>query len=163
MDLNLSTIIIGLICIAVCVVPLILIGRGRKNKEQNKLHALTKIANQHEGRITSHAFSGDFGIAIDDKKGLVFFHKEENGQTTEEGIDLNYIEDCKLSKTTLSDAKNKEHIEQIYLCFFPQSENDKKIKWELFNRETNRQLTDELQIGEEWSKLINQQIYVKEW
>ncbi|WP_341225588.1 hypothetical protein [uncultured Arcticibacterium sp.] len=167
MDLDLGTIIVGIICTAICVVPFLLMGKSRKKKDQQKLQSLTSTANTHEGRITSYEFCGNFAIAIDNKKGLVFFHKEINGETVlEAGIDLNHIQECRLQSTSISVTKNKENykmIERLELCFTPLSKGEKEMKWELFSRENNRQLSGELQAGEKWSKLINQQIHVKVW
>lgn len=167
MDLDLGTIIVGIICTAICVALFLLMGKSRKKKEQQKLQSLIHTANIHEGRITLHEFCGNFALAIDNNKGLVFFHKELNGKTVEEtGVDLNHIQECKLNTIHASVIKNKEtvkFIERLELCFIPMGKKDKEVKWELYSRRNNRQLSGELQTGEKWSKLINEQIHVKVW
>jgi hypothetical protein len=164
MDLNIGTIMVGIFCVALCVIPFLLLGRSHKKNEHLKLKSFITAANLHDAQITSHQFCGKVGIAIDDKKGFVFFNKELKDQSLEETIDLDQIQECKLNIASVTVKRNNENdkiIERLELCFVPHSKNDKEVKWEIFNRETNLSLSGELQFGEKWSKLINEQIHVK--
>jgi hypothetical protein len=113
---------------------------------------------------TSHQFCGKVVMAIGDKKGFVFFNKQLKDQSLEDTIDLDQIQECKLNITSVTVKRNNENdkiIERLELCFVPHSKNDKEVKWEIFNRETNLSLSGELQFGEKWSTLVNEQIHVK--
>jgi hypothetical protein len=164
MDLNLGTIIVGIICTLICVIPFILMGRSKKKKEHEQLLLLTNIANQHGGSITQHEFCGNFGIAIDENKGFVYFNKNVKGAITEGFVDLNQITACKVNNISISFTENKEtyhKINRLDLCFIPDNHTSKEIRWEFFSLENNLQPYGEFQAAERWSKLINKQIQVK--
>ncbi|SOE20005.1 hypothetical protein SAMN06298216_0505 [Spirosomataceae bacterium TFI 002] len=164
--MDFDNIIVGIICTVICIVPFILLVRNRKKKEQQQFQSLVDLAESHGGRITNHEFSGNSGIAIDDKKGFVFFQKEINGETKGVFIDLIEIEECKLIDTRVSEMKNNENdvvIDRLEICFVPLSKSEKVVKLEIFNRDTNSQLYGELKFAEKWSRLINEQIQLKVW
>ncbi len=166
MDLDIGTILLGILCAAICIVPFVLMGRSRRQREQQKLNWLENIAKKHNSRITHHEFCGNLGIALDDKRSLAFFIKEIDGEIFEDYIDLNQMKECRVIRTNISVPKNKENyplIERLDLCFVPLDSKAKEIKWEFFSREHNLQFYGELQVIEKWDKLLNEQIGFKVW
>jgi hypothetical protein len=163
MDIDLGTIIIGIICTAICVIPFIIMGINRKKKEQEKLQILQKIASQHNGQVNNHEFCGNFGIALDSLEGFAYFYSESQGVLTKEAIDLSQIKECSVLNTSISISKNNETqkvIEKLELCFKSANQSKGDVKWELYNRQNKPQLYGEFQAAEKWSKLINEQLAV---
>ncbi len=146
------------ILLGVCVVPFIVMGQNRKNKGNKKLKYLTNLATQQDCHITKHEFCGDFVIGIDEAKKNVFFYKQWKDTAVENKINLAEIEICKVKNTVRLVSANKGSqniLDRIELSLIPADKSKKEILLEFFNIDHSVQLSDELQMADQWSKLIN--------
>lgn len=156
--MDLGNITLAAIAIAICVVPFVLLGRSRKKKQKRTLQSLINLANQENCNISKHEICSDFIIGIDETKRVVFFFKKLEDKVVEQFINLAEIQNCKIKKTTRTVAYKNESqnvIDKLELLFIPFDKNKKEISLEFYDTETNLQLSDELQLVEQWTNLIN--------
>ncbi|HET6245272.1 MAG: hypothetical protein H0V01_02025 [Bacteroidetes bacterium] len=138
--MDLGSAIIGAILIAICIVPFILMSRGRKKREKQILQSLTDIAVQHNCQISQHEFCGDFVIGIDEAKNFVFFHKQRKDRVIEQFIDLAKIQNCKVinsNQTITNKDGNYKVIDKLELSFIPIAKEKTEITLEFFNSDVS--------------------------
>lgn len=156
--MELVSTIIGVIIIAICFLPILIMNRNRKNKEKEKIQSLKMFAKQHNCNIMIHEVCGDFAIGIDPTNKFVFFLKQLESLPVKQVINLKNIQRCKERTSTRSiESKNGGYsiIEKIELCFIHIEKSKKEITFDFFNSENSSQLVGELQSVEKWSKIIN--------
>ena len=159
MDFKLA--ILGAILIAICVIPVILIIRSSKKVERNLLQSLKRIAKQNNSHINLYDICGDAIIGIDENKNQIFFYKKTNETSNENVIELSKFQSCNISKTNRTLKKNSGNlteIEKLELNFVPKSDDVNKISLEFFNVYESNQLSNEIQLIEKWSNLINNKL-----
>lgn len=159
--MDLGSTLVGLIIIALCVIPFILLSRGSKRKNKQMLLELESIAKEQSCIINKHEFCGDFVIAIDEAKKHLFFYKENNQHQSKLFVDLAHIKSCRINKVDKR-IQNMDGaytiIDKLSLCFKPRANNQKEIQLELYNSDVNLQLSGELQLIEAWQQLINSRL-----
>lgn len=159
MDLGIT--IIGAILIAICIVPIILMGRNRKKTEKKAFQSLINIANQQSCIISKHEICGDFVLGIDENRNFVFFFKQKKEEAISKFVDLSEVHICQAVKKTRNvkiDKENHSIIERVDLSFILTNKNKGEIKFELYDEEINTQLSGELQFVEKWAKQINDRL-----
>lgn len=158
MEIDLGTIIIGIVFILICITPLIIMHINKIRKNNKMLHLLAENAEKNNCKISQYEFYGDFVLGKDNEKDFVFFLKQNSSETTFQSVDLNEIQACKVAEKARSVKNNKDStsiIEKLELCFIPKNKDKGETKFELFNELNNVQLTGELQLADKWSKQIN--------
>lgn len=159
MDLGVT--IIGAILIAICIVPIILMGRNRKKTEKKAFQSLINIANQQSCIINKHEICGDFVLGIDENRNFVFFFKQKKEEAISKFVDLSEVHICQAVKKTRNvkiDKENHSIIERVDLSFILTNKNKGEVKFELYDEEINTQLSGELQFVEKWAKQINDRL-----
>ncbi len=159
MDIKLA--ILGAILIAMCIIPIILIIRSGKKVERHLIQSLKKIANQYGCKISLHETFGEQIIGIDEIKKYVFFYKKSNDNITSQVIELSNYQSCKVIKTKRALKGNNGNfsgIEKLELFFEPMSKEMNSISLEFSNVNDSNLLTDEIQLVEKWSNLINEKL-----
>jgi hypothetical protein len=86
--MDLGTLIVGLLSLAVCILPFAIINNNRKKGEKQILQSLSNIAIQHHCQITKHEICGEFGIGIDESKNFIMFFDKRKNKLIEQIIDL---------------------------------------------------------------------------
>jgi len=161
MDSN--SLIIGLILLAMCILPLYFFNLSRKRKQHRIMESLNNIAGSHNCRISHFDVCGELVIGWDEERKFVFYHRKSNDITSELYMDLAAVKGCKVIHSTrtvkLKDG-NQKITERVELNF-SQLNNGDEVKWEFFNEEFNTQLNGELQLAEKWSKMINNKLKVR--
>lgn len=161
--MDLGSIIIGAILIAVCTVPLVIMNRNGKKRERQALKSLTNIANQQNCSISKYEACGDFVIGMDEIKNFVFFYKQKNEETISHCVDLSEIHICravKTRRTVKSKGGSEDIIERIKLSLIPKNKEKAEVKFELYGDE-DTQLNGELQLVDRWAKQINEHLKSK--
>lgn len=159
--MDISSIIITAIFIAVCTIPFVLIGRKNKKRKKEKLQSLINIANKQNATISKSEVLSDYVIGMDEVKKQVFFFKKMKDSVIEDYINLAEIKTSKVKNTGRAIAYNNSNqsiIEKLELVFIPLDKNRKEIAWEFFNSDDSSQLGGELQSAEEWSNRINESL-----
>lgn len=158
MDSN--SLIIGLILLAMSVLPIYFFNLSRKRKQQKVLQSLNNIAGVHNCRISAYDICGDLVIGWDETNKFVFYLRKANEITSELYVDLATVKGCKVintARTIKHKDGNQKVTEKVELSFTPLNAGN-EVKWEFYNEEVNTQLNTELQLAEKWSKLINNQL-----
>ena len=156
--MDLVSAIIGAILLSIFIVPLVILNYNRVRKENIKLQSLNEFALHHNGKISQHEFCGDFVIGFDENRKYVFFFKQKNEAVISQFVDLSEILNCQvIKKTRTIETKNENLVimERIELSFVPTNKSNEETRFELYDDETNMQLSGELQLVDKWSKQIN--------
>lgn len=153
-----GTIIVSIVIIAICILPFVFIGRGRKKREKAQYKSLVDFATTLGGNITAHEFIGDAILGLDETGMSVFFGKSK--LQPEDYIHLNLAEysHCKVNTVSHS-SKTREGqttvIEKIELNFIPLLKQQPVASLEMYNTEESSFLSNELLLSESWGTRIN--------
>jgi hypothetical protein len=153
-----KTAIIGLIVILACISPIIIMVRVRAQKTKKMLQSLQKFAQEQGCKISQHEFFSDFVLGIDEVKKFVFFHKYGKENSISQYVDLANIQTCKVVKQSRNVKVGNESasmISRLELSFVPIGKSQDEQSFLLFDLETNKQLSGELQFSEKWAQVIN--------
>lgn len=160
--MDLGTIIVTLVFIAIVTVPFILTGYSKKRKKKNLFCRLTEMAENEDCIISYHEFCGDFVIGLDEVAGRLFFFKKSENHKIVQSVNLREFKSCRLvnSNRTVGDKKtNYSVIDKLELCFYPNDKSKPDILVELYNDEYDSlTLSGELQLAEKWEKLLNERM-----
>lgn len=157
--MDLGSTIVGLIIIALGVLPFIILSRGEKKKEKQLLQSISKIAATQNCTISQHDFCSNFVIGLDEAKKHVFLYKESNQEKEEIFVDLAQVKACKLIKEDRRiNNKNESYsiIDKLYLSF--KTFENKEIRMEFYSSDVNLQLSGELQMIEKWQQIIKSKL-----
>jgi hypothetical protein len=161
MEINWGTTLVGLIVIIICSVPFVIMQYKSSKKESDMLKLLNDIAKQHNCKISQHEFCGDFVFGLDEIRNCIFFYKQNEEKAISKYVDLFQVRNCLVLKKTKTDKNNIGNlsiVERIELSFLPTNKDQLEVRFELFDKETNMQLSGELQFVEKWTKLINERL-----
>jgi hypothetical protein len=149
-----STIIIGIIMVALCSLPFILSGSNRTKNEGKIKNSIFELAQKNNTSILQNDFWFKSAIGINTNSNELFFYRKIKDIETSEIIQLAEYQKCKVVK--LND--NSNHIELLQIVLVPNSSNKAETVLEIYNAEFSPQLNNEVKIIEKWSKLINDSI-----
>lgn len=134
----------------------------KKLKRQNKmLQSLNQLAKENNCKINTYEFCSDFVLGIDESKNFVLFYKLKNEESTSLFVDLAEIQTCQVVKKTRNvknDIGSLGFIERVELSFTVKDKNKGETRFELYDEETNMQLSGELLFAEKWTKQINDRL-----
>lgn len=158
-----ATLTIGLLSIAVCAMPFVLMSVNKSNKQKYLFNALSGIAAQQNRKLMKYEISGNIAIGMDENAGFVFFFRKpfaENRNGTGQLVNLAEVRECKLIKASAAakDKNSNGKTERLELIFSLLSDNQKEMRWELYNADENPQLVGELELAEKWAKIINDKL-----
>ncbi len=148
-----STIIIGAILLAICILPFVLISRNRKKKERELLNSLSNLANEHHCKISQFEVCGDQMIGIDEDTKSIFFIKQTDKEKVAKYVSLHTVQRCELVKTTANTAGDTI-IDRLELKFVPIDSHQPQYIIEFYNSSERFQLSGELQMIEKWFAII---------
>jgi hypothetical protein len=153
-----GTIIVSIVFIALCTLPFIFIGRGRRIREKAQYNSLVDFANRQGGNITAHEFIGDTILGLDEAGMSAFFAKSNPQPEDYIHLKLSEITHCKVNTVSHS-TKTREGqttvIEKIELSFFPALKQQPVTSLEVYNTEQSSFLSNELLLSESWATRIN--------
>ncbi len=158
-----ATLTIGLISIAICAMPFVLMSVSKSNKKKYLFNSLSGIAAQQNCELTQYETSGNIAIGMDKSAGVVFFFRKPTDDSRKgigQFVNLAEVRECKLIKTS-APPMNKNSggkTERLELSFSLLTDNKKEMRWELYNADENPQLVGELELAEKWVKIINERL-----
>jgi hypothetical protein len=160
--MDLGTIIIALVFIAIVTVPFVLTGYSKKRKKKNLYRRLTEMAKNEDCTITQHEFCGDFVIGLDTTADHLFFCKKVENLEIAKSADLRKFKSCRVlnSNRTIGNKKEKYYVvDKLELILYPAEKDAPELSVELYNDEYDSlTLTGELQLAEKWGKLLNERL-----
>lgn len=153
--------LIGIIALALFIVPLFIVYLNSKKTQNKMLQALKDQAQQYNCKISQHEFCGDFVMGIDMKENFVFFAKQNKEDVAFQFIDLSTVQLCQITKKTRTVKTRSENVtvtERVELKFTPDKPDQNETIFELYNDDVRMQLSGELQCADKWSNLINENL-----
>ncbi|MCK0160359.1 hypothetical protein [Allomuricauda sp. F6463D] len=156
--MELGTIIIGLLIIALCALPFIFMARGRKRKQKELLDNLKNIAESNNTDIGTFDFGPGFVIGLSSAKNYVLFYKKKKEQHIEMCIPINTLRKCEVkeAKQSVAAQKGKEEIinKLELVCYSNASSNSNSF--EFYNADDFLQLNGELQLAKKWENMVKE-------
>lgn len=156
--MDLASIIIGLICCALFVVPVIYINSVQKNKSRKLLANFVDLAAQQQLIMSQHdLWKHCYAIGIDNKANKLFYLQKTADTEQKILINLAEVEACHVVNVNRNVNNNKVIDRLELLLSFRNTKLPKKIL-EFYNADNNMALNDELRLVEKWNTIINQHV-----
>lgn len=160
--MDLATIIITFIFIAIVTIPFVLTGYSKKRKKKNLFRRISEMAESEDCTITQHDFCAGFVIGLDRMSNRLFFYKKVENLEIAKSVNLREFKSCKTynSNRTVGEKKEKYYvIDKLELTFYPAEKGTPGISIELYNDEYDSlTLSGELRLSEKWEKLLNERL-----
>jgi hypothetical protein len=156
--MEIGTSLIGLIILALCILPFVLLGRNTKQRRKKMLDAVINEAQAQNCKITKHEFSRQFVIAADEQSRFLFFAKAIDNEVSTSSIDLKKVKQChplSTSRTIKSKDGNYKLIDKLELLFTSKSKDVQLPTITLYNAEQDMALGSENEILQNWAQWIN--------
>lgn len=144
-------IIVGIILIALSILPFVLAQRNRRKRERKLFQSLSNIATKQNCEITQYECSDDYIIGIDETSNFLFFFKQIKDTKVSQFLNLSEIQHCKTINISRTNGSIKK-IDKLELSLLSSSNSKANIILELYNSEERMQLGDDLQLVERWEK-----------
>lgn len=162
MEIDLSSIIVGIIALSFFFVPIAYYQISQK-RSINKLNdTLKQIASKHQISLTkSEIWSAAYGIGIDEISKKIIYFKQEASVTKEVVLSLKEIEKVKIIKTskTLKNGSQSTTVTDIVgLSFQNKKIPASEVFFEFYNYASGRLMNNETALAERWKKLIQEEI-----
>ena len=155
--MDLSTTIIGLLILALFMLPVILISRAGKSKGKKAEKELFSESSKNELIISEKALWDEQAIGIDTAKNKIIYLDWSGPERTD------YIFELKDVKTFESEPSPEERnktdfsykrVERLGLRFCFKDSARKDVKITFYIAGTGQQINDQVKLFEKWSKII---------
>ncbi len=148
-----TTSLIGLILVAVIVIPVILLNH---NKNKKNAAIKKKLADMSRNAIISNQeFWNGYLIAIDEIDKKCFYVHQEDSCCKAETIDLTKYSSCRVVSSSMLGTSSTS-IDLVELVFTPKDKESENKSLVFFNAETDGFcLNGELQSAERWRKICS--------
>ena len=128
-------------------------------KNQKKMHTkLTEIAAEQNAEVTKSVILGDSIVGLDEKKGIVFYYKQQKDTDISKFLLLSEIKACKMfsqTKSAKSENANYNQYEKLGLKFICIDNNKSDTLLEFYNFEENSNLNLDVNVLEQWGTMLN--------
>ncbi len=151
--MDLTTTIIGVAILALCILPLAMAHNKKKKKEQQLLQALTDLATSYSCKITQHDLWQNTAIGIDESANCVFFVKNGNAAESLQKAHL-----AGVRGTHVNGDADPASAEKLELVLIHAATNEPDTVLEFYDPEISMQLHDELLLVNKWQDIIQQAI-----
>lgn len=155
--MDFTTLLIGLLVIAICAVPVVLLSNNNKKQGAKLLKRMQKEMSKHHGQLTRYDQCGDFLIGMDEPIRKVYFLKELKYDVVFQTIDLNDMLQCKMVLVDRSIGKKSSDTrvtERIELQFTPKDKGKSVVSLLLYEANENPVVGDELLIANKWAERV---------
>jgi hypothetical protein len=151
--MNSETIIIGLLSVALFVVPIMYIQHKQKQKAGKALQEFLVMAGQLQVKPTQHELWNDrYAISLDEEQKKLFYLKKDDVKEQKHIVNLADTKRCAVVSVS-RDVNGSKIIDQIGLSLT--SRTGKDLYLGFYNKEESLNMSGELLIAQKWSGLIN--------
>ncbi|AKD05012.1 hypothetical protein POKO110462_18675 [Pontibacter korlensis] len=158
--MDFESIIIGIISLAIFIVPVILIQRKQKGKSLERVKSLTALGEKHHIKIEQHDFCSNYAIGIDSVQHKLLYLKEGEQNNQEVLVDLSRVLNCSVNKA-FRDVNHTRIMDKIELVFSFKEPKTPKLALTFYDKEISLTLNDELRLCEKWSVIVNETIQAR--
>jgi hypothetical protein len=154
--MDLQTISIGLVAIALCVLPILYLQSIRKKEREKLLNCFLSVVAQREITVSSFdLWDPFFAIGIDlNKKQLVYSSDCTYHDCTVQ-IDLTTVDKCTVEKVS-NQVNDNMVIDAIVLKIWGRNKAKlQEVTLVFYQKEISLNLRNELQLAEKWKSIID--------
>ncbi|MEY8780627.1 hypothetical protein AB9K32_09385 [Allomuricauda sp. XS_ASV26] len=151
--MELGTISIGVVVIALSAMPFVLMAKGKKRKQKELLDKLKNIAASLGSDVANVDYGRKMALGISSAKNYILFYKETKDKIVEKTVPVNTLLKCEVNEAKQRVRVNKrteEILERIELVFYSKDKSAAPISFELYNADEYLQLNGELQLAKKW-------------
>ncbi|MFT2010194.1 hypothetical protein ACMA1I_16080 [Pontibacter sp. 13R65] len=153
--MDLETVIIGLLSVALFVVPIMFVQRKQKAKRLKLLQEFIGLAGQRQVNIDLHdSWDPYYTIGIDTVKKKLFYTLRNEGQEQQSFVDLAEVGACSV-KNSNRDQNGEKIIDRIDLVLSSRNARQADRVLEFYNREVSLNFNNELMRAEKWKSIIS--------
>lgn len=153
--MDLESFIIGLISLALFIVPIMLIQRKQRQQKKKFLENFMNLAEQKQLKITEYDFWNHcFAIGIDKGQNKLFYLKKQNEGEQTALINLSEVAACRVINMN-REVNGDRVIDFIELRFTFRNPGIPEQALEFYNKEKSLSLNEELLIAEKWKAIAN--------
>ncbi len=155
-----ETSIIGLIAIALCIAPFVIMYKSRKKNESLLINSLKELAYSYKSSITEYDCGPAFAIGTDMNNTYIFYFKAGQNHT-ELCIPVDKIKRCYVNAESRAIQSNKSSetvMDKLELVFEPKDKSLAPCRLELFNSDERFQPNGEKVLARKWESLVNKQL-----
>ena len=160
--MKISILIIGLVLLAIYIVPTVILARFHMNSRKRFFKELFTLAKQRDCIISQHDFWNKTAIGIDkDYRSLFYISKTTNN---DDMVTINLLEvlKCQIVKKRRNIGKHVDNspvIEKLGLIFTYFDKEKPETFLEFYNFDSNFLSSDkELSLTEKWAGIVNEVI-----
>jgi hypothetical protein len=165
MEIDLSSIIIGIIALSFFFVPIIYFEYYKKRATKKFTAHFNQVAQKNSLDLSEYdVWRDQYGIGIDTGAKTILYHKQKNGQENTVLLELSELKRCRISKeddrikTPGGDRRITTRIDLQIEFFSPEKTG---VSVEFYNGENGESVRDEVILAEKWSKMINSRLTKK--
>jgi hypothetical protein len=164
MDIDLSSIIMGIAFLSTFFVPIAWYQLSEKKKKSRAEHALTGAAQEANLNLSHHdTWAGKYGIGLDvEKQVLIWLHLSESADINKTvTVNLHEAARCtmKVSERIIKGLKGAAPVtESIALHIAYRSSSKKPVILEFFNATSGTTQSTEHALSKKWARMIGEQL-----
>ncbi|MEQ8880002.1 MAG: hypothetical protein RLQ12_10240 [Cyclobacteriaceae bacterium] len=156
-----ETSIIGLIAIALCIAPFVIMYKSRKKNESLLINSIRELAYSYKSSIAEYDCGPAFAIGTDVNNTYVFYFKAGQNQNIEQCVPVNKIKRCYVnaeSQVIQSKKSSETVMDKLELVFEPKDKSLAPCRLEFFNSDERFQPNGEKVLARKWETLVNKQL-----
>ncbi|MEP4532979.1 MAG: hypothetical protein ABJ004_07830 [Cyclobacteriaceae bacterium] len=153
-----GTTILGLVAIALCIIPFVVMHKSRKKREQDLIDGLKAVADSYSSDVTTYDCGMEFSIGISWARNYIFYYKKTDQEVFELCVPLTAIRKCQVNNVKRSiktQAGSQTVIDKLELTFLPKDTSISPSRFEFFNSNEHFQMNGELLLIRKWEGIVN--------
>ncbi|MGE0021812.1 MAG: hypothetical protein AB7S72_19235 [Draconibacterium sp.] len=159
--MDLTSLIMGLVLLALFVLPFVLVSRSNSKKKNHLLSRLKELALQNNSSIAKYDSCNNLMIGSDEKTTTIFFISETDENEIVKTVQLGAMQKCMVVNTLKSqngNTKGGSGQGKLALSLLPVKKDSREILLEFYNENDRVQLSDELILINKWNEIISQKL-----
>ena len=154
-----SSTIIGLVILAVFILPIILLHSARRKRERKQLELFDQYVESKGLHLDQRELWNHYGIGVDNAGKHLFYLKQHIDDNQEQILSLTEVAMCEtvreMVKPTVNASEDDLVLDRLELLLRFKQAGRESVRLEFYNREESSGLSDELELTEKWRKRIN--------
>lgn len=150
--------VIGLSLLGLAILPFVLAFIHNTKKRKRWLIELERLSNAKSKDFERKEWGMDFLLALDIKRKVLVYLKEDKNALSGEVIDLKEIQSCQVRRVERrfeNEIGKLIFYDHIDLALKHNNNANGIILLDIYDEEFNRSLTGQLQVAENWSQQLN--------
>lgn len=157
-----SSIIIGLVILAVFIGPIVLLHLARRKRERRQMVQFEQYVQSKGLQLTDRELWNHYGIGIDAPQQQLFYTKQHLDENREHLIGLADIASCETTREmtlpTTGKSEDDKVLDRLQLLIRFKDARKEPVHLEFYNRDESTGLSNELELTEKWRKRIHAHI-----